>query len=121
MNLSTLGSIMEEVATRLNETYTDEETSYRTWVNLCTNDIAASFPNAPFNYVSADRTLSASVRHYTNFPSDFDRMINVTYPGGDIKLTYLTTEEFNAVQPSDDCTTKLRQVERCIPLPQTGL
>lgn len=100
MNLSTVGCVFEEVAARLNETYTDEETRYRTWVNLCTYDIATSFPNAPFNYVSADRTLSANTRQYTNLPTDFDRMINVVYPGGDIKLTYLTTEEFNAVQPS---------------------
>lgn len=98
--LSTIGGVYEEVASRLNEVYTDEEDSYNIWANLCTKDIAITFPNAPFNYVSADRTLSANVRHYTNMPLDFEKMIDVTYPGGDTKLKYLSEEEFDAIQPS---------------------
>ncbi|HDY68445.1 hypothetical protein LCGC14_2229520 [marine sediment metagenome] len=98
--LSTQGGVMEEVASRLNENYTTEEANYNSWFNMCTNDIARTFPNAPFNYVSADRTLSAGTRHYTNMPSDFEKMIDVTYPAGDVKLKNLSEEEFDALQPS---------------------
>ena len=78
MFVSTVGGILEEAAIRLNEVSADEENYYLNWVNLCTKDIALSFPTAPFNYTSADRTLSASTRQYTNLPSDFEKMITIT-------------------------------------------
>lgn len=99
-SVSTMAGVIEQVATNVNEVSADEEAVYTAWGNECTRDIARAFPNAPFNYVSADRTLSAGTRHYTNFPSDFDRLINVTIPEKDVKLKSLTEEEFNAIQPS---------------------
>jgi len=100
MYISSVGNIMEEAATRLNEVSADESDVYSNWVNLCTRDIQLSFPQAPFLYASADRTLSASTRQYTNLPSDFEKMITIVYPAGDVKMKYLTEEEFTALQPS---------------------
>lgn len=98
--VSTVGGIIEEAATRLNEVSADEQDVYLTWLNFSLRDIAIDFPNAPFLFASADRTLSAGIRQYTNLPSNYDRMVNVTYPTGDVKLKYLTEEEFAVVQPS---------------------
>lgn len=98
--ISSLGGVIEEAATRLNEVSADEEAVYKNWFNACTRDLHTSFPNAPTWYASADRTLSSGTRHYTNFPSDLDHLIAVTFPAADVKLKFLTEEEFAAVQPS---------------------
>ena len=95
-----MGGVLEEAAARLNEVSADEADQYINWFNLCTRDIGISFPNAPFFFSSADRSLSASVRGYQNLPSDFDKMIGITIPTKDVKLKYLPPEEFDIIQPS---------------------
>jgi len=100
ISTQTVNDVFDELADRLHEVSADEANSYRTGINLCTRDIAISFPNAPFNYVSADRTLSSGTRLYVNFPSDFDRLINVVDPTNDTKLKFLPEDQFNQIQPS---------------------
>ena len=48
---------------------------------------------------SADRTLSSGTRIYA-LPSDWGKMNIVTYPAGDVTLTYLEPEQFDILQPS---------------------
>ena len=100
VSTTTARDVYDELASRLHEVSADEDVFYRTGINLCTRDIAISFPNAPFYYVSTDRTLSSGTRLYTNLPTDYEKMINVVIPINDNKLKYLTEEEFDAIQPS---------------------
>lgn len=63
-------------------------------------DISNEYPNAPFLWASADRTLSSGVRMYNNLPANFEKMYDMTIPSGNIKLTYLTPNEFDMLAPS---------------------
>lgn len=98
--VSSIGGIIEEAANRLNEVSADKAEQYLSWINICTRDVALSFPNAPFLYASADRTLSAGTRHYTNLPTDFEKIITISDPANSNKLKYLTEEEFDLVVTS---------------------
>lgn len=89
------------MAFRLNEVETDNTTFYLNQINNCLVDIERSFPNAPFLQTSADFTLSAGVRVYPSLlPSNFSKMNDLTYPGGNIKLGYVTPEQFDIIRPS---------------------
>lgn len=98
--ISAVQGIREEIATRLNEAESDNTDIYTNWINLCLRDVANSFPKAPFLWASADRTLSSGTRQYNNLPSDFDKMNDVVIPSTSLKLSYLTNDEFDALQPS---------------------
>lgn len=98
--VSSTQGIRDEIAARLNEAETDNTSQYNNWINLGLRDIQTSFPTAPFLQTSADRTLSSGTRVYTNLPSDFDKMNKITYPVGDVALTYLSPEELDILQPS---------------------
>jgi hypothetical protein len=98
--LSSVGTIQEELAIRLNEVSADEAATYLGWINQTTQDIAFSFANTvPFLETSAEFTLSAGTRNYS-LASNFDTMYSVIIPESDVKLTYVTKNEFDAIQPS---------------------
>jgi len=98
--VSTTGTIREEIAYRLNEAESDNTDFYNNAINLGLQDIENTFPKAPFLQLSADRTLSSGTRIYANMPTDLSKLNGVIYPAGDVKLTYLSPEEFDALQPS---------------------
>jgi len=99
-NLSAVGSVREEIASQLNEVESDNTDQYNTWLTQCARDIHGSTAGLPIWQTSADRTLSSGTRLYTNLPTDFDKMNSITYPAGDIKLSFLSPEEFDVFQPS---------------------
>lgn len=96
----TVLDVMDELAARLNEVSADESQNYLTWINLCTKNVAQTYPNAPFTYVSADRTLSSGVRHYGNVFTDLDTLIDITDPVHQTKLKYMAEGEFDLAVPS---------------------
>ena len=98
--VSTTGGIITEIAARLRKFETREEDFYLTELNLGLRDIQTTFPNASFLQTSADRTLSSGTRIYTNLPSDFEKMNSITYPAGDIRITYLAPQKLDTLQPS---------------------
>lgn len=99
MLTSAFQGIRDEIAVRLNETETDNTDVYSNWIHQGLKDIQYSFPINPFYLTSADKTLSAGTRVYLAW-DDFEKMESITYPAGDIKLTYLPKEQFDMLQPS---------------------
>lgn len=99
MFLSSVSGVRIEIASRLNEAEEDNTEQYTVWINMGIRDIARSIPNPSWFQTSADRTLSSGTRIYS-LPADFDRMNGVTYPAGDVKLTFLESEQFDILQPS---------------------
>lgn len=97
--VSSVQTAREEIAARLGESETDNSDFYTTGVNLCLRDIERSYPDSPHLRTSADRTLSSGTRHYAA-ASDFEKMNFITLPAADIRLSYLTPQEFDAFQPS---------------------
>lgn len=98
--VSSVQTIRDEIAFRLNEAELDNTDFYTNQINLALADIRNSLPTAPFLQVSADRTLSAGTRIYPALISDFQKMNSVTDPAGDLKLSYLSPEEYDVLQPS---------------------
>lgn len=97
MYLSSTQVICDEIGSRLNEAVDNDQ--FTKWVNLCTYDVQLDFPNAPFLRASADRTLSSGTRQYA-VETDYEKMNSISYPGGDVKLTYLPPQQFDMLQPS---------------------
>lgn len=97
--LSSVGTIQEEIATRLNETSATEADNYLRWINLTNQDIAVSFQNARWLETSANQTVSASTRIYS-LPSDFVAMYSVWDETNGWKLQYVTKQEFDAAMLS---------------------
>lgn len=97
--INTASTIITEVATRINVLSADEADNIMTDINQCTKDVQLSFPQAPFLQTSTTKTLSAGVSEYPA-ESDFEKMYSVRYPNGDIKLTFLPTEQFDAFLPN---------------------
>lgn len=93
--------MVTEVAGRLNEDATTAafEDQAITDFNQCTRDVAISFPNAPFLFTSAARTLSAGTGEYA-VPSDFEKMYDILNPTRQQKLMWLPTDQFDAIMPS---------------------
>ena len=98
--VSSAQTIRDDIASRLGEAETDNTDVYTTWINAGIYDLHTSFPNAPYLQTSADRTLSSGTRVYTNLPTSFEKMNTVTYPAGEVKLVFLSPEEFDIANPS---------------------
>ena len=98
--VSALNGIREEIAVRIAEVETDNTDQYTNWVNLCFRDVELDFPDAPFFHTSADRTLSAGTRIYTNLPTTFSKMHSITHPAGRTKLEFVSPEEFDIITAS---------------------
>lgn len=96
--LSTVGTLMSEIADRLNILSASEEDNIVRDINNCTFDVQASFPNAPFLQTSARYTLSAGTSEYA-LASDLEKMYSIRYPDGNIKLVFLPTEQFDTFIP----------------------
>lgn len=98
--ISCVQGIRDELATRLNEVETDNTDTYTNWINFSIQDLAISFPGAPFLQTSADITLSSGVRIYPAMLSNAAKVNTVTDPLDSKKLTFLSPEEFDAYAPS---------------------
>jgi len=98
--VSALQGIREEIAARLNEVESDNTDQYTTWVNLALRDIALSFPTAPFLQTSATFTLSSGQRVYSNIVVSAEKINQITIPQTQVKLFYLSPEQFDIMQPS---------------------
>lgn len=99
--ISSTQTIVTEVAARINEDASTAafEDQVVGDINQCTRDVAAEFPNAPFLYTSATRTLSAGTAAYT-LPSDFQKMYSVVNVPRNMKLTYLPEGQVEMAAPS---------------------
>ena len=99
--ISSVDTIVAEVSERLNVLSANEEDAIIRDINQCTNDVALSFPQAPFLQTSAKRTLSSGTSEYA-VPSDFEKAYSIRHPGNDTKLTYLPVEQFDTFIPDLD-------------------
>lgn len=99
--ISSTQTIVTEVAGRLNEDASTAafEDQTVTDINQCTRDVAISFPNAPFLFTSAVRTLSAGTAIYPAF-SDFEKMYDVVNVPRNQKLVWLPTDQADMAAPS---------------------
>ncbi len=97
--VSSVQTARDEIASRLGEVETDNSDFYTTGVNLCLRDIENTYPDSPHLRTSADRTLSSGTRQYAA-AADFEKMNSITLPAADVRLSYLTPQEFDAFQPS---------------------
>jgi len=94
--ISSVDTIVAEVASRLNVLSASEEDNIITDINGCTFDVQRTFPQAPFLQTSTAQTLSAGYSEYAG-DSDFEKMYSILNITDDIKMTYLPPEQFDSL------------------------
>lgn len=99
--LSSVGTIQEEIATRLNEVSATEADVYLRWINLTSQDIATKYQLGRWLETSANVTLSASIYIYS-IPSDCVAMYSVFDETNGRKLTYVTKQEWDSIHLSSN-------------------
>lgn len=94
MQISSTGTIIDEVASRLNIISADNYDRILGDINQCTRDIELSFPNAPFLQTSSVQTLSSG---YSEYPADtnFQKMDSIINRDNGMKLTFLRQSVFD--------------------------